>query len=496
MRGCVTFKVLGVFTICLIQYDPVQTLHSKMKRFIYIALALLSWSANAQRVLKHTLIPSGRGGDEVMVCKITDYQLLVNCNAGGVDHNIVFFSAEGDTIQSQYKRMDADYLIKVNNSGVFLALNINAGFNVLKGLTFDSNGTQMGAFRHIIGDPLIIAQLYYADSYTDSLGNVVLHLYTSQGGNTKVYHVTLNPFGQLVKVKDYGFASPVTFYGALSYNASKLIVKDGKLWGFTTLTNEGVIGWGIDTAGLTGQSYFLLKSRNIPLNRGTMTMFLPYKKNGYFVRASRSGFTKVSKSDVMGEPIALDSQAFVNTNFYDIWASSDSSRVLVRWPPNVDRILRRVDHLGNVMGEITLRSDTFYNTRGFFCFGDGSWINISQNPAFGSSGTFPYMLTRISDIGYPYDPWRQQVVFKGVTGTVPPKKELPKIIAYPNPTSDNIRFMGIAEGNIILSDFTGKTVLNSKLTAEGIYLSHLPKGMYYYQLHYRNQVFTGKIVRE
>ncbi len=469
-----------------------------MKRFIYIALALLSWSANAQRVLKHTLIPRGPGGSDIMVCKITDYQLLVNCNAGGVDHNIVFLGAEGDTIQSQYKRMDADYLIKVNNSGVFLALNLKAGFNVLKGLTFDSNGTQLGAFRYEIGDPLLQAQFYYADSYTDSLGNIVLHLFTIEGfsgRDTRVYHITLNPMGQLVKVKDYGLRGVTTYTGALRYNASKLIVKDGKLWGFTTVTNEGVIGWGIDTAGLTGQSYFLLKTRNILNNGGTMTMFLPYKKNGYFVRVSRSGFTKVSKSDVMGDAIPVDSQIINGANFYDIWASSDSSRILARWPTGGNRTLRRIDHLGNIMGSISLTEDTFLNTRGFFCFGDGSWMNVTSNQ-MSNRGTYPYAVTRISDIGYPYDPWRQQVVFKGVTGTVPPKKELPKIIAYPNPTSDNIRFMGIAEGSIILTDITGKTVLNSKLTAEGIYLSHLPKGMYYYQLHYCNQVFTGKIVRE
>ncbi|WP_414524073.1 hypothetical protein, partial [Umezakia ovalisporum] len=236
-----------------------------MKRFIYIALVLLTWSANAQRVLKHTLIPMGQGGFDIMVCKITDNQLIVNCNAAGVDHNFVYIDANGDTLQSQYVRMDADYLIRLNNNGVFLALNLNAGYNVLKGLTFDSNGTQMGAFRHIIGDPLILTKLYYADSYTDTLGNVVLHLYATQGPmgrDTKVYHVTLNPFGQLVKVKDYGLASPVTFYGSFKYNRSKLLVKDGKLWGFTTVNDEGVIGWGIDTAGLTGQSYFLLKTRN------------------------------------------------------------------------------------------------------------------------------------------------------------------------------------------------------------------------------------------
>ncbi|WP_414524220.1 hypothetical protein, partial [Umezakia ovalisporum] len=168
-----------------------------MKRFIYIALALLSWSANAQRVLKHTLIPMGQGGFDIMTCKITDYQLLVDCWSGGVHHNFVYLNSEGDTLQSQYYRIDATSLIRLNNNGVFLALNLNAGFNVLKGLTFDSNGTQMGAFRHIIGDPLILAQLYYADSYTDTLGNVVLHLYTTQGPmgrDTKVYHVTLNPF--------------------------------------------------------------------------------------------------------------------------------------------------------------------------------------------------------------------------------------------------------------------------------------------------------------
>ncbi len=473
-----------------------------MKRFIYIALALLSWSANAQRVLKHTLIPRGRGGFDVMVCKITDYQLLVNSTVGGVFNNFVFLNAEGDTIKSLYNNIWLDYLVKVNNNGVFMSLSLNYGPGRITGVMYDSNGTQINTFSHTIGDPLLVrgSYFYYSDSYTDSAGNVVLHITTEEGiggASNRIYHVTINPLGQLVKVKDYGLASQVTYYGSLKYNASKLIVKDGKLWGFTTLTDEGVIGWGIDTAGLTGQSYFLLKSRNIPLNRGTMTMFLPYKKNGYFVRVSRSGFTKVSKSDVMGDAIPIDSFVMAASTFYDIWVNSDSSRILARWPTRGDVTLRRISHLGNVMGEITMPEDTFYNTWGFFCFGDGSWINISQNPGGGGiSGPYPYMLTRISDIGYPYDPWRQQVVFKGVTGTVPHKKELPKIVAYPNPTSDNIRFMGIAEGSIILSDITGKTVLNSNLTAEGLYLSHLPKGMYYYQLHYRNQVFTGKIVRE
>ncbi|WP_414524387.1 hypothetical protein, partial [Umezakia ovalisporum] len=76
---------------------------------------------------------------------------------------------------------------------------------------------------------------------------------------------------------------------------------------------------GIDTAGLTGQSYFLLKTRNILSNNGTMTMFLPYKKNGYYTRVSRSGFTKVSKSDIMGEAVAVDSFVMAASTFYDIW---------------------------------------------------------------------------------------------------------------------------------------------------------------------------------
>ncbi|WP_414524351.1 hypothetical protein, partial [Umezakia ovalisporum] len=89
--------------------------------------------------------------------------------------------------------------------------------------------------------------------------------------------------------KDYGLASPVTFYGSMRENRSKLIVRNGKLWGFTTLTEEGVIGWGIDTAGLTGQSYFLLKTRNTLSNSGGMDLMLPYKKNGYFVRVWSRG---------------------------------------------------------------------------------------------------------------------------------------------------------------------------------------------------------------
>ncbi|WP_414524232.1 hypothetical protein, partial [Umezakia ovalisporum] len=162
----------------------------------------------------------------------------------------------------------------------------------------------------------------------------------------------------------------------------------------------------------------------------------------------------------MGEAIAVDSQIINGSNFYDIWASADSSRILARWPTSGSVTLRRQNHLGNLMGEIVLHPDTFTNTRGFFTFGDGSWINIGQNPR-PSSGTFPYMLTRISDIGYPYDPWRQQVVFKGVTGLVSNAKEKPQVTAYPNPTTDIIKFMGIAEGSIKLIDATGKLVHNS-----------------------------------
>ncbi|WP_414524069.1 T9SS type A sorting domain-containing protein, partial [Umezakia ovalisporum] len=59
-----------------------------------------------------------------------------------------------------------------------------------------------------------------------------------------------------------------------------------------------------------------------------------------------------------------------------------------------------------------------------------------------------------------------------------------------------IKFMGIAEGSIKLIDATGKLVHNSQLTAEGISLAHLPRGLYYYQLLYRGQVLTGKVMRE
>ncbi|WP_414524020.1 T9SS type A sorting domain-containing protein [Umezakia ovalisporum] len=47
-----------------------------------------------------------------------------------------------------------------------------------------------------------------------------------------------------------------------------------------------------------------------------------------------------------------------------------------------------------------------------------------------------------------------------------------------------------------LIDATGKLVHNSQLTAEGISLAHLPRGLYYYQLLYRGQVLTGKVMRE
>ncbi|WP_414524112.1 hypothetical protein, partial [Umezakia ovalisporum] len=212
-------------------------------------MALLSWSANAQRVLKHTLIPRGGGGSSILVCKITDYQLLVDCTNGAFNHNFVFINANGDIIQSQIKSLAATNIIRVNDEGFFLALNLNDGLGAITGIVFDSLGAPVTSFRHVVGDPLTRGQLYYLDSYNDSADNVVLHLYSVEGfmaRDRRIYHITINTMGQLVKVKDYGIASPLTFFGAVE-KGSKLLVKDGKLWGFTTLTEEGVIGWGIDT---------------------------------------------------------------------------------------------------------------------------------------------------------------------------------------------------------------------------------------------------------
>jgi hypothetical protein len=105
------------------------------------------------------------------------------------------------------------------------------------------------------------------------------------------------------------------------------------------------------------------------------------------------------------------------------------------------------------------------------------------------------MLTRISDMGYPYDPWKQQVVFKGVTGTGKEQEKL-TVTAYPNPTQDRLRFMGIAEGTVRLIDATGKELLNQTLTEEGISMGHLPRGLYRYLLSYRGKYYQGSAVRE
>ncbi|WP_414523978.1 hypothetical protein, partial [Umezakia ovalisporum] len=152
-----------------------------------------------------------------MTCKITDYRLLVDCWSGGLRHNFVYLNAEGDTINSQFMRAYIDYLVRVNNNGVFMALYLNGAPGLLKGIMFDSNGTRIDSFNHTIGDPLLVRGSWftYSDSYTDSLGNVVLHITSEEGPggrDKRVYHVTINPLGQLVKVKDYGLASPVTFY--------------------------------------------------------------------------------------------------------------------------------------------------------------------------------------------------------------------------------------------------------------------------------------------
>jgi hypothetical protein len=169
----------------------------------------------------------------------------------------------------------------------------------LDGLTMDSNGLLIDSFSHFYGNNSLTYSTKLLDSYTDSNGNVVLHTYSlvnwgRPGSYTVVIHFTLNQFGQLLKYKEFG---PTGLIGGLS-EGSKLLVKDGKLWGFTAVTQDGVIGIGLDTAGFTGQSYYLCRANMTSFSAGYRVF--PYKKNGYYTYATTGPVTITAKSDIIG----------------------------------------------------------------------------------------------------------------------------------------------------------------------------------------------------
>ncbi|MFL9833186.1 YncE family protein [Chryseobacterium terrae] len=72
--------------------------------------------------------------------------------------------------------------------------------------------------------------------------------------------------------------------------------------------------------------------------------------------------------------------------------------------------------------------------------------------------------------------------------------QTPKLIIYPNPTSDRFFVKGLNDGNIQVYDLNGRLVINEKYNEKGINVGTLSKGVYVVKITDKNISFSEKLI--
>jgi hypothetical protein len=69
-------------------------------------------------------------------------------------------------------------------------------------------------------------------------------------------------------------------------------------------------------------------------------------------------------------------------------------------------------------------------------------------------------------------------------------------LIFPNPTSTQLSIENIQYDNLVVTDIFGKIVLEQNYYASKISVQHLPKGLYFLQLRFGNNVYASKFIKE
>jgi hypothetical protein len=67
---------------------------------------------------------------------------------------------------------------------------------------------------------------------------------------------------------------------------------------------------------------------------------------------------------------------------------------------------------------------------------------------------------------------------------------------YPNPVSDKFQIVGIEEGEIVIMDYMGKTILQTNFKGSEIDISELANGIYFVKVSSKNQIWTKRLIKE
>ncbi|MGO4710449.1 T9SS type A sorting domain-containing protein [Chryseobacterium sp. 2TAF14] len=72
--------------------------------------------------------------------------------------------------------------------------------------------------------------------------------------------------------------------------------------------------------------------------------------------------------------------------------------------------------------------------------------------------------------------------------------QTPKLIIYPNPTSDRFFVKGLNDGNILVYDLNGRLLIKEKYNEKGINVGALSKGVYVVKITDKNISFSEKLI--
>jgi hypothetical protein len=108
----------------------------------------------------------------------------------------------------------------------------------------------------------------------------------------------------------------------------------------------------------------------------------------------------------------------------------------------------------------------------------------------------------VQNINYDLGPWVGSPCDTLITTGLSENSTKPKIILAPNPaqTQATLTWSGVKEGNFVLRDMLGRTMLQHEITASSgsikLDLSVLPKGIYLWQMQSAAYTKNGKLVVE